>query len=274
MKDPAQKCTRRRSCARPAFTLVELLVVVMIIMLLATILMPSLAGARIQMMRTKCGHNLKEIAKACLAYASDKTMNRLQDAAVFPSVTTAANVGDWYKISESTAVEGNTAAMWLLVKYKFIGGDYFLCPEAESRRGYEPIGKDDEHFKPKTFSYAYLAQAYGEGDERKYSTGPDSIRGTMIILADDNPHISPISGVESGVANDANSQNHKGEGQNVADTTGAVNFVTSPEVFVRVEGSTNILDNIYLNGDGSAGPARAATADGKIAAIDDIYLVP
>jgi len=261
---------RRRGC--PAFTLVELLVVVMIIMLLATILMPSLAGARIQMMRTKCGHNLKEVAKAALAYARDMPMNRLQDAAVFPSVSTETNEADWYRINEGSAVEGNTAGIWLLVRHKFIAGDYFLCPEAESLRGYEAIQKDDTYFRPKTFSYAYLAQTYGAGDERGYSIGPDSVRGTMIILADDNPHVDPRNGITGGVPNDANSKNHKGEGQNVADTTGSVNFITKPTVFVRVDGAREIWDNIYLPGDSGPGLARTATAD--IAAIDDIYLIP
>ena len=47
---------------RPAFTLVELLVVVAIIALLAAILLPSLRQARVLASRTRCAANMRNLA--------------------------------------------------------------------------------------------------------------------------------------------------------------------------------------------------------------------
>jgi prepilin-type N-terminal cleavage/methylation domain-containing protein/prepilin-type processing-associated H-X9-DG protein len=54
---------------RPAFTLVELLVVITIIGMLMALLMPAVSAAREQARRTQCTSNQKNIADAMLAYA-------------------------------------------------------------------------------------------------------------------------------------------------------------------------------------------------------------
>ncbi len=55
---------------RPAFTLVELLVVIGIIAVLISLLLPSLAGAKKQARTVQCLTNLKQIAQAQELYAS------------------------------------------------------------------------------------------------------------------------------------------------------------------------------------------------------------
>jgi prepilin-type N-terminal cleavage/methylation domain-containing protein/prepilin-type processing-associated H-X9-DG protein len=57
--------------ARRGFTLIELLVVIGIIMVLAAILFPVLAQARVTARRTTCGSNLRQIGLATLAYLQD-----------------------------------------------------------------------------------------------------------------------------------------------------------------------------------------------------------
>ncbi len=54
-----------------AFTLVELLVVIALIALLATVLLPALAGAKIKGQAISCLNNERQLALACMMYVED-----------------------------------------------------------------------------------------------------------------------------------------------------------------------------------------------------------
>ena len=121
------------SAARCGFTLTELLVVIVIIALLASILMPSLLSARIQMLRTKCGNNAGEVAKACYTYAMDSTMNRGGHGNALPSGGSTS----WTDLSD-----GHVKGLGLLYERQFIGREYFICPEATIKLDHQPLPED------------------------------------------------------------------------------------------------------------------------------------
>lgn len=261
---------RSASAARRGFTLTELLVVIVIIALLASILMPSLLSARVQMLRTKCGNNAGEIAKACQTYAMSNTMNRLGHAKSLPSGTTAS----W-----GDPLNGHVKGLGLLYERQFIGREYFVCPEATTRYEHQPLPEDHDpqddgyYFKQDrdetNLSYAYLIQFYKDGSDTieytslgvKAENTNKYMDGTMIIIADESPQmVLGTAGGTAGVALLANSANHKEEGQNVARLGGSVNWVTTPRL--PAPDSAAKWDNIYrLSEVGGVGTLRDSLSD-------------
>ena len=109
--------SRFQASRRPAFTLVELLVVIGIIAMLVSILLPAMSGARKAAQNVQCAGNIRQICTAMLGYASE---NRGRFP---PNITTPASEKLWYG--------QDSIGRWLSLAKDTnnnFGGGVMICP--------------------------------------------------------------------------------------------------------------------------------------------------
>ncbi len=232
------------------FTLTELLVVIAIIVLLVTILTPSLSQARFSAMRTKCGANLKDVVQACIGYSHESRYSRGELYAALPS--TGPDNNNWGNFSK-----GNPASLWLLMEHEFISGNVLLCPEAKGRLKKKAPQRGDSRFSAETYSYSYLSQV--PTTDGYDETPVEKVNASLVILADLNPRCTPgTNDFDSGSADD-NSKSHGGDGQNIGSIDQSVKWISKPD---------ETGDNVYApNSDGDG-------IQGKRGDLNDSYVCP
>ena len=271
MKTPAYFHRR----ARAGFTLVELLTVIMIIMLLVGILLPSLAAARIAVMRERCKHNCKELAKSAVAYATGGNYNRGTTEHALPSTLTGAiHIGST-TIGKMPA--GNIGAYWLLYKLGYIGPEHLFCLEAEQQREIRQLNETDNDkgfdwdTNSRTACYSYVSQAPYTVNTVEYKAITLTDAPTyLVVVADWNPGVT--CNTSAGSSPD-NSLNHKKEGQNYARIDGSADWTEKRKVFMKVIPGAPAVDgfpadkyhnDIYGSGDTTdAGAARVGATIGS-----------
>jgi prepilin-type N-terminal cleavage/methylation domain-containing protein len=129
-----------------AFTLVELLVVIAIIAILIAILIPVLSGVWERANRLKCMSNLRAIGQAMKIYAHDNKEH-------YPRTLYADGSGAYCFNDEARPdpFSGNnmyandvTMGMFLLVRYRMLKLEQFLCPSTnhELDRVYNSAGQE------------------------------------------------------------------------------------------------------------------------------------
>ena len=140
-----------RTVGRAAFTLIEMLVVILIIAILAALLLPTLGKAKAKARQMTCLNNMKQLGIGMMMYVGDNN-------SVFAGCASANDYGaqlpDWIYWRNPTVIDGvtYTLAQSPLVAELGTGGstNIFRCPmdlDNTQRTGTEPFN----------FSYAFTS---------------------------------------------------------------------------------------------------------------------
>jgi len=254
---------------------VELLVVIAIIALLAVILLPTVQYAMELARRSKCKSNAKNIAEACIIYMNtEKYHTNSSMGPGLPRKGQGPTTGNW-----ANGSLGNPASLWILIRYKLVGRDSFLCPSAALNRDFRAPAANDNYFTSTTLSYSYLSQvAFSDTTSEAISNGRTDVKITsslnqglkaseLALVADSNPGGRVgTQGLQSEMRG-KNSLNHRGDGQNVAFAAGNADWFTTTTIPGTNPLGNGVLDDIYQ-------PAGGSSGQGKRGAINDAFLIP
>lgn len=167
----------------PAFTLVEVIVVIAIIAVLISLLVPSMSRARNQAKKTQCLSNLKEIGRGLAFYAEDnagvlppllapwhQTMQTAIEDGYFHTVCRVPFDYGWAELLYQSMYPGTQIDEWEpFPAQRNVGGKYggvFNCPSAQQQIG------SAGHFR--AYAIGWLREST-EHDEYGRYEGPDTL---------------------------------------------------------------------------------------------------
>jgi prepilin-type processing-associated H-X9-DG protein len=279
---------------RSAFTLLELLVVIFLIVIVIAILWPSMNKVRdVASNRIRCAANLKQIGLAIQLYCNE-------NKGAYPRTTYLAGAPP---VFSNDASDGSTprdpfganglpgkmadndmiAAIFLLVRTQDITTEVFVCPDTElekdtfgSSTGATATNKTSFTDWRKNLSYSFANLYPDEEAVMKYGYKMNATTGAEIaIAADMNPGVGvnydvtfPTEKSSASEQKKANSSNHKGAGQNVLYGDGHVDWQTNAFCGMK-------RDNIYtVSGSTDGSMTTSKTVAGSPKWAGDSILLP
>jgi prepilin-type N-terminal cleavage/methylation domain-containing protein/prepilin-type processing-associated H-X9-DG protein len=231
---------------RRGFSLVELMVVLAILVILASIFIPYMSKLRESDNRVRCANNLREIMQALHAYASFKDKagvashdypSVVYDQAHNPNGYTAFTGADSPNpFAKDSTVHANdvTASLWLLVRYNLISPARFICPSTSNSADSSSHPEQRSNFTDGShLSYSYASPF---SSAPGYKMNDSTHVADFALVADKNPGtrgkynsvIGPAYSAAPLELARANSNNHRKVGQNVLYADGHVQFQTTP----------------------------------------------
>jgi prepilin-type processing-associated H-X9-DG protein len=267
-----------------AFTLIDLLIVIFLILVISTFSLAQLGHNRETAYRVKCASNLKNIGLAVMMYANDNRgsyPSGLYDigsadkptAFTNPNAQLAPNeTGDTMYCKAGPGPNDVTAAMFRLIQTEDIAPDVFLCPTVQSAAKNKPAKIDpkascnfaDVSQLDYSFANPYPSQ---EAIAKGYKLD-NTLSAEFAVAADMNPGVPELTKIQpdapQGEIRKINSKNHGGDGQNVLYADGHVMFVQTPYYGVH-------RDNIYTYGNSGMDDNKKVlgAGDGVVGSPDD-----
>ena len=235
-----------RTAGNKAFTLVELLIVIMIIFILATLVVPSVIRAITIAKQGKCNTNIKVIVQGLKQYSSVS-----EEMPIVPVSNWNTRIGTNLN-SNPFGVAGaadppakdrnHSANLWLLAREEHVSLAAFVCPGTTDHHSeYQEVKKYWDFGSSRNISYG-LQSPYGWEGSLSIIT-PSGV----VLVADGSPYVETSEGSNPGKINTkrsvvdwgregmdgdqmklwGNSPNHESEGQNVGYYDGRVEWQTA-----------------------------------------------